>query len=525
MADVFISYASQDRDRVKPLAEALQSRRFDVWWDRSLAAGQDYADVIERELKAAKAVIVVWSNASASSTYVRDEAGRARDEGRLVPVMLDPIAIPLGFGAFQAEDFTRWNGNARAPQVGLLEEVLRAKIEGRDIDGKAIADKRKKVASRVRLVSLLTVIALIVAIAVGGKYFFQQPQQHTTQQDLQAQLLELLKEGKLTVADAQKLMDSMGLEGGALGSSAAQVASNDGSRAAPSVAASSADQAALQPASDQQFSQDAQAAYRTAITALLTHPDPDVRNAAVALSDPQKRDAAIQTLTTYAQAHPDDAQASNMLLAAAAVGEANNTPNAGQTLEAAANAAPQNPAAWRMLSHWYQRGGHAQEAQAAAAVSQGVQDQAQGNNDAAEQQLQQALPNLPSAQLRAPVASQLGRIAEHRGDFNAASARYAQAYSLREQTAQQAPNATATQDVQADAQSLVMALNRSGRTQEACQRLQQAQQAHDVDAPDQATLDQCQRILHAPLRSRVGLSPAFRRSQAATQQTAPAATP
>src|SRR5262247_2243806 len=124
MADVFISYASEDRNRVKPLADALQQRGFKVWWDRSLGAGQDYTAIIERELKVAKAVIVVWTEASVSSTFVRDEAGRARDEGRLVPVLLDAVQLPLGFGAFQAEDFTRWNGGANAPQMGLLEEVL-----------------------------------------------------------------------------------------------------------------------------------------------------------------------------------------------------------------------------------------------------------------------------------------------------------------------------------------------------------------------------------------------------------------
>ncbi|MFT3727379.1 MAG: toll/interleukin-1 receptor domain-containing protein [Terricaulis sp.] len=517
MADVFISYASQDRERVKPLAEALASHGFNVWWDRELAAGQDYAQIIERELKGAKAVIVVWSNASAASTYVRDEAGRARDEGRLVPVMLDPIAIPLGFGAFQAEDFTRWNGNARAPQVGLLEEVLRAKLEGREIDGKKIADKRRKVASRVRLVSLLTVVALIVAIAVGGKYFLQPQQHHATQQDLQAQLLQLLAEGKLTPEQAAQLAQSMGLEQGALGAASSQVASNDGTpAAAPGVAPS--DSATLQPASEQQFSADARTAYNSAITALLTHPDASVRQAALSLSNEQQRPAAIQTLTAYAQAHPDDAQSANMLLAAAAVGEANNTPNIEPTLEAAATAAPNNPASWRMLSRWYHRSARPQEAQAAADVSQAVEAQAQGNSAAAETQLQQALPNLGSAELRAPVASQLGHIAERRGDFSAASARFAQAYSLREQTAQAAPSAAATQSVQADAQSLVLALNRSGRTQEACQRLQEAQQNHDVAAPDQATLDQCQRM-RVQLRPNVQLSPAIRRNAVVAPST------
>ncbi len=511
MADVFISYASEDRDRVRPLAEALQKRGFNIWWDRSLAAGQDYSQIIERELRGARAVIVVWTRGSAASTFVRDEAGRARDEGRLVPVMLDRVEIPLGFGAFQAEDFTRWNGGQTAPQMQLLEEALRAKLEGRDVNSAAIARKRRALMNRIRIVSVLTVIALVVGIGAFGKYIITPQQHHATQADLQAQLLRLLEEGRLTPEQAAQLAQSMGLEGGALGSASTQVAS-----AAPSAsgaateAAPSGQDAQLQLASDEQFSADASQAYRTAITGLLTHPDPSVRLAALHLSDPAQRDSAIQTLLAYAEAHPDDPQASQMYLVAGAVGEANNSPSVQQALEGAANAAPQNPVAWRMLSHWYRRTNRASEAQAAASISQGVEAQAQGQSDAAEQHLQEALPNLQSTQLRAPVVSQLGRIAEHRGDFNAASARFAQAYSLREQTAGQAPNSASAQAIQADAQSLVIALNRSGRTQEACQRLQEAQQQHNVAAPDQATLDQCQRM-RVQLRPRIELAPQLRR--------------
>jgi tetratricopeptide (TPR) repeat protein len=524
MADIFISYASEDRDRVRPLAEALQKRGFNIWWDRSLAAGQDYAQIIERELRSARAVIVVWTQGSAASTFVRDEAGRARDEGRLVPVLLDRVEIPLGFGAFQAEDFTRWNGGASAPQMQLLEEALRAKLEGRDVDGGAVARKRRALMNRIRIVSVLTVIALVVGIAAFGKYIFTPQQTHVTQADLQAQLLRLLEEGRLTPEQAAQLAQSMGLEGGALGSAATELASAaPSSRGAPmATAAPDGADAQLQLASDQQFSADAQQAYRSAITGLLTHSDASVRLAALHLSDPAQRNGAIQTLLAYAQAHPEDPQASHMYLVAGAVGEANNSPSVQQALESAANAAPQNPVAWRMLSHWYRRTNRTAEAQAAAAVSEGVQAQAAGQTDAAEQQLQSALPNLQSTQLRAPVVSQLGRIAERRGDFSAASARFAQAYSLREQTAAQAPNSAAAQGIQADAQSLVMSLNRSGRTREACERLQQAQQEHDVAAPDQETLDQCQRILRAPLRARIELAPQLRRARI---ESAPAQTP
>ncbi|MFZ2032056.1 MAG: toll/interleukin-1 receptor domain-containing protein [Vitreimonas sp.] len=523
MSDVFISYASEDRDRVRPLAEALQKRGFRIWWDRSLAAGQDYAQIIERELRGAKAVIVVWTRGSSASTFVRDEAGRARDEGRLVPVMLDRVEIPLGFGAFQAEDFTRWNGGPTAPQMQLLEEALRAKLEGRNVDGGVIAAKRRRLMNRIRVVSVLTVLALVVGIAAFGKYIITPQQTHATQQDLQAQLLRLLEEGRLTPEQAAQLAQSMGLEGGALGSASTQLASASPSSSGASMAAPAPDEQnpQLQLASDQQFSADAQQAYQSAIASLLTHPDSSVRLAALHLSDPSQRDAAIQTLLAYAQAHPDDPQAANMTLVAGAVGEANGSPLGQQALETAANVAPQNPVVWRMLSHSYRRANRTSEAEAAANVSQGVQAQASGQSDAAEQQLQTALPNLSSPTLRAPVASELGRIAERRGDFNSASARFAQAYSLREQTATQAPNAVASQAIQADAQRLVLALNRSGRTEEACQQLQQAQEQHNVAAPDQQTLDQCQRM-RVRLRPQVQLSPAIRR---ATIQPAPAPAP
>lgn len=162
MADVFISYASEDRNRVRPLAEALQERGFNIWWDRSLTAGEDYNTIIEIELQTAKAVIVVWTRGSAASTFVRDEAGRARDDGRLVPVMLDHVTLPLGFGAHQAEDFTRWNGGRKAPEIQNLEDVLKFKIEGRDVDRGALARKHKRRVLRIGLVSVFAVVAVII---------------------------------------------------------------------------------------------------------------------------------------------------------------------------------------------------------------------------------------------------------------------------------------------------------------------------------------------------------------------------
>jgi hypothetical protein len=521
MADIFISYASEDRARVRPLAEALQERGFNIWWDRSLAAGQDYASIIERELKSAKAVIVVWTQSSALSTFVRDEAGRARDEGRLVPVLLDSVQLPLGFGAFQAEDFTKWNGGSNAPQMQLLEEALKARLEGRDVDSLAVAAKRRRLGARIRVVSLLTVIALVIGIAASGKYIFFPDEPEVVQTDLRAELLRLLAEGKLTPEQAIQLAQI--LESGALGETQqASLRGTEDSAAAPAPSAGAEMRAEAQPAmvTEQEFDLAARQTYRDAMTSLLTHPDAGVRQAALNLSNDQQRDAAMQTLWTYAQSHPEDPQREQIYLVCGAVGERNDNPLGQRALEQATNIAPERSDVWRMLSRSYRRTEQAGEAQAAALVATGVEQQQAGQAEAAEQTLQEALPNIEAPALRASVVSELGQLAERRNDDTSASARFAEAYRLREQAAAAAPQSPAAEALQADAQQLVRALDRSGRTREACERLRQAQETHDVAAPDQATLDRCQATLRTPLRPRVELAPQLR-----MQRTAPEATP
>jgi tetratricopeptide (TPR) repeat protein len=149
-----------------------------------------------------------------------------------------------------------------------------------------------------------------------------------------------------------------------------------------------------------------------------------------------------------------------------------------------------------------------------------VQAQAAGDNAGAEQQLQRALPQL-NATVGASVASELGDIAVAREDWSGASARYERAYRLREQSVEAAPDSAAATVIDADAQQLVIALDRSGRTREACERLQQAQTEHDVAVPDEALLERCQRM-RVELRPRVEVAPQLRHNPQILQ---PRATP
>lgn len=106
MADIFISYSSKDRERIKPLADRLIAEGFSVWWDDHLDAGETYDARIQAELDAARWVIVVWSAHAVASDYVRAEAARAREMKKLVPVRIDKVDAPVPFNLAQTIDLS-----------------------------------------------------------------------------------------------------------------------------------------------------------------------------------------------------------------------------------------------------------------------------------------------------------------------------------------------------------------------------------------------------------------------------------
>src|SRR5262245_36339247 len=101
MADVFLSYSSEDRPAAQAIAQALPARGRSVWWDRSIRAGEDFFDVIERQLDSAKCVVVLWSKASVASRWVRAEATEALKQGKLIPLLVNECRPPLVFRQIQ----------------------------------------------------------------------------------------------------------------------------------------------------------------------------------------------------------------------------------------------------------------------------------------------------------------------------------------------------------------------------------------------------------------------------------------
>jgi hypothetical protein len=130
MADVFISYASEDRDRVRPLAAALEEQGWSVWWDRHIVAGHTFDEVIERELRSARSVVTLWSASATASEWVRNEAALAAERGVLVPALIDRVDLPLEFRRKQTVDMVGWDGSTSHEGFQGLCRGITARISG-----------------------------------------------------------------------------------------------------------------------------------------------------------------------------------------------------------------------------------------------------------------------------------------------------------------------------------------------------------------------------------------------------------
>src|SRR4029453_3520938 len=99
VADVFLSYAKEDRSRAKIFATLLESCGWSVFWDHKIGVGDEWRQVLESELDRASVVVVLWSHHSVKSTWVHDEAERGRS--RLVPGLLHARGPPVGGGGLR----------------------------------------------------------------------------------------------------------------------------------------------------------------------------------------------------------------------------------------------------------------------------------------------------------------------------------------------------------------------------------------------------------------------------------------
>jgi TolB-like protein len=133
MTDIFISYARSTAPQAEAIASVLRGMGYEVWRDDELPAHRAYAEVIEEQLRLARAVVVLWSVDAVKSQWVRAEADLARNVGNLVQVSVDPVLPPLPFNQIQCADLSAWSGEVDHPSwrtvVRSIEDLLGSAVQ------------------------------------------------------------------------------------------------------------------------------------------------------------------------------------------------------------------------------------------------------------------------------------------------------------------------------------------------------------------------------------------------------------
>jgi formylglycine-generating enzyme required for sulfatase activity len=130
MSDILLSYASEDREQARILAEALTQEGWSVSWNRTVSSDKTWQEVFEAELAAARGQVVIWSAKSVKRKWVIEEV----EEGlrRRLPVfqaLIDRVPPPLQFRSRQSVNLLAWDGgtNSLAFQnlVRHIRQILR----------------------------------------------------------------------------------------------------------------------------------------------------------------------------------------------------------------------------------------------------------------------------------------------------------------------------------------------------------------------------------------------------------------
>ncbi|MGI9544806.1 MAG: toll/interleukin-1 receptor domain-containing protein [Cyclobacteriaceae bacterium] len=118
MADLFISHASEDLKVVKMLASAFDRSGWSVWYSK------EPGESTEKELQSAEAVVVLWSQFSATDRYVIGEVQEAFQSNTLFPALLEDVFLSAPFDDLDTTNLIDWNGDTNHPEFKRLVEKI-----------------------------------------------------------------------------------------------------------------------------------------------------------------------------------------------------------------------------------------------------------------------------------------------------------------------------------------------------------------------------------------------------------------
>jgi hypothetical protein len=130
MHELFISYCRHDSDAANALADTLSKAGLSVWLDRkAIQEGDAFDTQIEEAIAQTRVVIVIWSEHSVKSHWVRAEAAYALGKHKLLPISIDQSEPPLQFMQIQTIDFRYWDRTSNHRAFQQLAAALAKRLE------------------------------------------------------------------------------------------------------------------------------------------------------------------------------------------------------------------------------------------------------------------------------------------------------------------------------------------------------------------------------------------------------------
>jgi tetratricopeptide (TPR) repeat protein len=172
--NVFLSYRSVNRTWVINLYDVLREQGYEVFLDQyNLLAGSSLNRVLGEALEASQSGVLVWSDATRDSDWVKDEYNLMMDMARatgqqfkFVPIKLDESELPQGFiKEYLYLDFSSYPDG---PNGGELLKLLYALV------GEKPTDEAVKFASRQDEASATDLAKIQAAISNGQARHLQE---------------------------------------------------------------------------------------------------------------------------------------------------------------------------------------------------------------------------------------------------------------------------------------------------------------------------------------------------------------
>jgi formylglycine-generating enzyme required for sulfatase activity len=132
VSDIFICYSETDRAIATRLEQRLREQGWSVFMDVQTHVGKRWHKEIEKELQAARAVVVLWSARSRESDFVLEEADYGRRKEILFPAFIERVEFPYGFGRLQTAELIGWSGDEGHPGLAKLLKALNGHLKSHE---------------------------------------------------------------------------------------------------------------------------------------------------------------------------------------------------------------------------------------------------------------------------------------------------------------------------------------------------------------------------------------------------------